>query len=107
VDARHKAGHDGEFVDNPHVNLDCFVATLLAMTSRCDFGFNFQTARTRARLLAARASELCVILCVQKNRGRRESRVHGAPAASCAVKKAHELVTTGSPEHPAFPAQWF
>jgi hypothetical protein len=25
----------------------------------------------------------------------------------CKSKKAHELVTTGSPEHPAFPAQWF
>jgi hypothetical protein len=30
-----------------------------------------------------------------------------APAVSCAVKKAHEVVTTGSPNSPAFPAQWF
>jgi hypothetical protein len=37
------------------------------------------------------------------NRGRGECRVPVAPAASCAVKKAHELVTTVAPEHPAFP----
>src|SRR5262249_10815196 len=30
------------------------------------------------------------------NRGRREDRMLVAPAASCAVKKAHELFTTGS-----------
>ena len=30
------------------------------------------------------------------HRGRRESRMLVAPAASCAVKKAHELETTGS-----------
>jgi hypothetical protein len=40
-------------------------------------------------------------------RGHRECRALAAPAASRAVKKAHELVTTGSPKHPAFPARWF
>src|SRR5258706_8054150 len=41
-------------------------------------------------------------------RGRRERRVPAAPAASCAkCSVAHEVVATGSPEHPAFPAQWF
>src|SRR5229473_301284 len=39
----------------------------------------------------------------QENRGRRESRVPAAPAASRAVKKAHELVTTGPPESPGLP----
>jgi len=29
-----------------------------------------------------------------------------APAASYAVKKAYEFVTTGTPNNPAFPAQW-
>ena len=42
-----------------------------------------------------------------RNRGRREDRVHAAPAVSCAIcakKAAHEH--TGQREHPAFPAQW-
>ncbi|WP_146688907.1 hypothetical protein [Bradyrhizobium canariense] len=40
--------------------------------------------------------------------GRRESRVPAAPAASRAKCRKHtSIVTTGPPEHPAFPAQWF
>jgi len=39
-------------------------------------------------------------------RGHRECRCTNAPAASCANKKAHELVTTGTPKHPAFPVRW-
>ena len=35
--------------------------------------------------------------------GCRESRVSDAPAASCAKQKAHELVTTGSPDQSGFP----
>jgi len=35
-------------------------------------------------------------------RRRRKRRMRGAPAASCAAKKAHELETTGSPEHRRF-----
>jgi hypothetical protein len=43
-----------------------------------------------------------------ENRGRREGRVPNAPAASRAERKKHtSVVTTGSPEQPAFPAQWF
>ena len=40
-------------------------------------------------------------------RGRRECRVHAAPAVSCAIvynKGAHEH--TGQRRHPTFPAQW-
>src|SRR5437762_10603543 len=38
------------------------------------------------------------------NRGRRECRVRAAPAVSRAKsKKAHEVVTTGSPEQPGIP----
>jgi hypothetical protein len=37
-------------------------------------------------------------MCPSDNRGRRESRVSDAPAASCAENnKTHELVTTGPP----------
>jgi len=39
--------------------------------------------------------------------GRREHRMQAAPAASCVSKKTHELVTTGTPNIPALPAQWF
>ena len=31
----------------------------------------------------------------------------GVPAASYANEKAYELVTTGQPNDPAFPARWF
>src|SRR6185437_11697624 len=38
-----------------------------------------------------------------ESRGRRESRVPAAPAASRAMKKAHELVTTGTPQSSGLP----
>jgi hypothetical protein len=43
-----------------------------------------------------------------KQRGRREDRVHAAPAVSCAYcasKKAHTSIQVRR-RHPAFPAQW-
>jgi hypothetical protein len=52
-------------------------------------------------------SELCLKMSSKKG-GNRKRRVPTAPIASCAkVEKAHELVTTGTPEHPALPARWF
>jgi len=53
------------------------------------------------------APEFWVNVPPSEVRGRRESRVPVAPAAARGVQKARALVTTGSPEHPAFPAQWF
>ena len=44
--------------------------------------------------------------CPSIERGHRECRCTNAPAASRANKKAHELVTTGTPKHPAFPVRW-
>jgi hypothetical protein len=38
-----------------------------------------------------------------KIRGRRECRMRAAPAVSCENKKAHEVVTTGSPEQSGIP----
>ena len=55
------------------------------------------------------ASEVCQKFRPPDNRGRRECRAPGAPAAACAKaesKKAHALVRSHR-EHPAFPAQWF
>src|ERR1700731_5131089 len=42
-------------------------------------------------------------------RGRRECRAPDAPAASCAlwVVSMHTSIHSESPDHPAFPAQWF
>src|SRR5579872_3262675 len=43
-----------------------------------------------------------------ENRGRRECRAPGAPAASRAIKKAHERSHHRFAENvPAFPARWF
>src|ERR1700680_2103095 len=72
------------------------------------YGFNFQTAplsQTQLRDLAAHPREFCRERpALERIRGRRESRVPAAPAASCAVCWWHtSVVTTGSPEHPAFP----
>jgi hypothetical protein len=49
----------------------------------------------------------CKTLSLLMRRGRRECRCYDAPAASCVKRKTHELVTTGSPNIPAFPARWF
>jgi len=62
----------------------------------------------RIRIVATQiAPELC-FRSPLKDRGRRESRVLAAPAASRANKKAHER---RSPQvrrnNPTFPAQWF
>jgi hypothetical protein len=54
------------------------------------------------------ASEVCGDCRPRKSRGRREDRVHAAPAVSCAkgVEKAHTSIQVKR-RHPAFPAQWF
>ena len=46
--------------------------------------------------------------CPSKDRGRRESRVLSKhPQPRTQTKKRTSVVTTGSPNIPAFPAQWF
>ena len=51
--------------------------------------------------------ELCFDFTLLKERGRREDRVHAAPAVSCAkrTKKTHTSIQVQR-RHPAFPAQW-
>jgi hypothetical protein len=58
------------------------------------------------RILAAGFARGLPNSCPSEIGGRRECRVFCAPAASCAVRKAHELETTGTPNSPAFPARW-
>ena len=76
------------------------------------YRFSFQTARPKTQLrdLAAQSTRVLPrTSCPSKFRGRRESRVANAPAASRAkLNKAHERRHhrfTGV--DPAFPAQWF
>jgi hypothetical protein len=80
--------------------MDCFVASLLAMTL---MGLN-----TTSRSRGARRPEFCISFALQKRRGRGEDRVRAAPAVSraiCIKKCAHEH--TGSAENtPASPTQW-
>ncbi|MBA4037514.1 MAG: hypothetical protein C0480_23260 [Bradyrhizobium sp.] len=66
--------------------MDCFAA--LAMTG----GYNFAISRRSS-------PEVCIFMCPLIIRGRREDRVHAAPAvsrANCANNNAHEH--TGSAE---------
>ena len=66
--------------------MDCFAS--LAMTA----GYDFAISRHGS-------PEVCIFVCSLENRGRREDRVHAAPAVSCAKcanKNAHEH--TGSAE---------
>jgi hypothetical protein len=72
------------------VSVDCFVATLLAMTS--------------SRNPAARCAR--VFHLVSPSKGRGECRAPNVPAASrVKLKITHELVTTGPPELPGTPAR--
>src|SRR6187401_2680998 len=50
------------------------------------------------------APELCIFACPPRIRGRREDRVHAAPAVSCAFahrKRAHEHTGTGGASRPS------
>jgi hypothetical protein len=95
VDARHTAGHDERVDCHTARRLDCFVAAAPRMMSQLGQASAFSRRE---------APERCTILIAFENRGRRESRVPAAPAASRAKYKKHtSLVTTGSPETPGLP----
>jgi hypothetical protein len=68
-------------------SLDCFVACAPRNDVNPRRTFSFPRRIVRPSLVS---------ISSLSNRGRREDRVPAAPAASCAVKKAHELFTTGS-----------
>ena len=73
--------------------VDCFVASLLAMTTRYE-----------STIPRRDAPESCMSL--SPNRGRGECRVPNAPAASRAKCKKHtSVVTTGPPDLPGIPAR--
>ena len=58
---------------------------------------------TNSRILAAGTPEFCVNSTLEK-RGRRESRMHAAPAASCARWKVESTrENTGTPKHSGLP----
>src|SRR5580698_9306938 len=64
------------------VRIDCFVA----FAPRNDEKYKDTLSRSRGAMRPGFAKSLAKILG-PKNRGRRESRVPGAPAAPCATKK--------------------
>ena len=81
--------------------------TMCNCTTDNDDGYGFTISRHDA-------PELCK-WSAPKNRGRRrdpQARAREMPGARCthspcAKCSKHTVVTTGSPEHPAFPARWF
>ncbi len=69
---------------------------------------NDEQLRTHLCILAACSARVVPRTSSLEKQGRRESRARDAPAASRPKsKKDTSIVTTGSPETPAFPAQWF
>jgi len=52
------------------------------------------------------ASEFCKNHVLEEREGAGNAGCFAAPAASCATKKAHELVTAGEAETSTFPARW-
>ena len=64
--------------------------------------------QTQLHDLAARFARGLLLNFLTLQRGRRECRVHAAPAVSCAkmCKKAHTSIQVQR-RHPTFPAQWF
>ena len=79
--------------------MDCFVALLLAVTG---MGMSSRSRDMFCPSLASRSA-------LSMNRGRREDRVHAAPAVSRAI--VHKKVRTRAYRFgggiPAFPARWF
>jgi hypothetical protein len=72
-----------------------------------------QLGRAAVRILAARCARAVLERFAQK-RGRRRPLRKGAGKTGCPLHpqsvcngSKHTVVTTGSPGHPAFPAQWF
>jgi hypothetical protein len=80
--------------------MDCFVATLLAMTL---IGLN-----TTSHSRGASRPKFCWKPCSSEIRGRREDRMRAAPAVSRAmcIKECCTRAYRFSGEPPAFPAQW-
>jgi hypothetical protein len=75
------------------MSLEYWIPAFAGMTT--EYGFAF-SRRIRPRF--------AVLPCPQKDRGRREDRVHAAPAVSCAIahrKRAHEHTGTGGASRPS------
>src|ERR1700722_5252243 len=73
-------------------------------TARCEFRFNFQTAKTvlatpRARGLPGNSQ----FLAPSEDRGRRECRMLDAPAASRAIKEKTHAHSQGPPKSHGIP----
>ena len=79
-----------------------------ATTYACSQTRLLRKPNTPSPTLAAETPEFCLELPSLSSRGRRESRVPDAPAASRAVcSRTRALAPRYTGKHPAFPAQWF
>jgi hypothetical protein len=95
AEAIHLSTHAGPWIASSQ--------SLLAMTGK-GFDSIFHHNRTRARILATPCVRGCVNSALANRRGRREDRVHAAPAVSraiCTKQNAHEH--TGSAEASGLP----
>jgi hypothetical protein len=79
----------------PHGQVDCFVASLPAMTWKHTSSFPRHDV-----------PEFCNLVVPLLVRGRRESRAPAAPVASCAKESTRVRNYRFSQDIPAFPAQW-
>jgi hypothetical protein len=87
-------GSAKQFIATTKATMDCFVASLLAMTSAYDSAFPRRDA-----------PELCMNFFAQKDRGRGECRVPDAPAASCAKVESTRVSHHGRTGTPGIPAR--
>src|SRR5579872_120988 len=84
--------------------LDCFVASAQNCFAIC----RELLAMTSFLILAAHGVRVLQSHVPPENRGRRECRAPGAPAASCAKEKSTRVSHHRFAENvPAFPARWF
>jgi hypothetical protein len=90
----------------PHKgSMDCFVASLpCANASHLSQAMTVATADMTSRSRGAFRPSFAAFFAPSKNQ-----RAQGKPGALSTRSRAQECtrVTTGAPEHPAFPAQWF
>src|SRR5258705_5643419 len=84
--------------------MDCFVASLLAMTDR-EFRFKFQTADTRPHSRGGRRPRFAFRCPSKEGAGNAGCALHPRSRVQKAERKSHTSIQ-GSGGNPTFPAQW-
>jgi hypothetical protein len=71
-------------------------------------GPSIHDVETHVRPLAVQiAPEACITMSLKNQRAQGMPGAQCARSLVCEMKKHTSIVTTVTPEHPAFPAQWF